>query len=231
MEGVKTVIEAAAISLHIPSPFTSGTCAGRAITAKKPEAWASTSARSAMPSSKSSHWSFRTTPITRTTSTAPTAGQSSHSTPGFYCRKPPTRFRIHSRFIERQSSLVCSACVRQLIMHFIVSLCTGGSWQQMPGSWKESSTVCPATIRWVYPSAVPAGDLSRGVLSMPWASSGMWRFVNENGPVYVHKVTVMQKKSGVTWLWLSSLLLQRKAKDFRSLLQESCWCEPDLIFI
>lgn len=58
---------------------TSGTCVAHAITVRKLAAWASISARSAMPSSMSSHWSLRMTPIIQTTLTATIAGQSSHS--------------------------------------------------------------------------------------------------------------------------------------------------------
>lgn len=48
--------------------------------------------------------------------------------------------------------------------------------------------------KWVYQSVVPAGDPSRGVSLMPWASSGMWRFVTRirlfisavNTPTYLY---------------------------------------------
>lgn len=50
------------------------------------------------------------------------------------------------------------------------------SWQLMPGSWRGSSTACPAMTRWVSPSAGPAEDPLRAVWLMPWANSGMWRY-------------------------------------------------------
>ena len=69
---------------------------------------------------------------------------------------------------------------KQLLMMFSdVMFCPSvsavRSWLPMPGSWRGSSTVCPATTRWVSPSAEPVGDPSRAVWSTPWASSGMWR--------------------------------------------------------
>lgn len=70
-------------SLHLVllSPLvTLGTCAAHAIIVRKPVAWASISARSAMLSLKSSHWSLRMTLITQTTLTATIVGQSYHVT-------------------------------------------------------------------------------------------------------------------------------------------------------
>lgn len=54
---------------------TSGTCVARVITVRKLAALANIFVRSAMPSSKNSHWYLRMTLITQTTSTASTAGQ------------------------------------------------------------------------------------------------------------------------------------------------------------
>lgn len=75
-----------------------GTCVALVITARRPVAWASTSARSATPSSKSIPWSLRMTPITRTTSTATTAGQ------------PPLS---HSD-CQAQDAMQTSECIRDI---------------------------------------------------------------------------------------------------------------------
>lgn len=56
---------------------------------------------------------------------------------------------------------------------------TERNWQLKPENWRGSSTVCRAMTRWVYQFVAPVGDPLRGVLSMPWASSGTWRFVKD----------------------------------------------------
>lgn len=62
-------------------------------------------------------------------------------------------------------------------------LLSGRSWRLMPGSWRGSSTVCPAMTRWASPSVEPVGDPLKDVWSMPWASSGTWRWDARKLPI------------------------------------------------
>lgn len=63
-------------SNETPISSAAGTFVVPVITVRKLADWASTSARSVMPSLRSSRWSLRTTPIIQTTSTAATVGES-----------------------------------------------------------------------------------------------------------------------------------------------------------
>lgn len=71
------------------------------------------------------------------------------------------------------------ACLLPLYWRAVIELVcfTVKSWPLMPASWKGSSTVCPAMIRWVCRSVEPADGQSRAEWSMPWANSGTWRLV------------------------------------------------------
>lgn len=76
--------------------------------------------------------------------------------------------------------VLCRFEISRLVSWLLLS---GRSWRLTPGSWRGSSTVCPAMTRWASPSVEPVGDPLKDVWSMPWASSGTWRWDARKLPI------------------------------------------------